>query len=377
MKEINLKEYLDRRDALLMGFLNITEPTSASKPRKKYQKRKKTMKDLLDSLSKTEEMIGYAKKENLTPLVWRLGAHVTWDDPARVTDQFSGNTLEFFESQGRPVVMFEALLPSDMDGENRVHYLMFAEKVNMLPSVEAPRANEHLYQFGMIHILYTDKHGKPFKKPIISTIAYHVAVSDTGSVRALKRCHCKYHTVFSKVRGRREGIWIPANSLWEYPTCYRRDELVPPKDRKRTIEENFCILYNAHARRELGTVITASKGDHRAVFSIPEHEWKRFFSDRIPVYIDGVKKNIFHWVAAHERNYKDKAVVIGTHTRGVRKFEWNGFTVNISLPKTHRGGFNDIPKAPMIFGQSKRKDLRGAMEITDDMADAVYKVSTK
>ena len=67
-----------------------------------------------------------------------------------------------------------------------------------------------------------------------------------------------------------------------------------------------------------------------------------FFKDRDKaVNQNGKTKKIFHIVAAHERSLPDgNKKFVKSHFRGIRKFMWNGYKVNIILNGKHAKSMN-------------------------------------
>lgn len=107
--------------------------------------------------------------------------------------------------------------------------------------------------------------------------------------------------------------------------------------RKQTIEEYATAIFiwvagivdNAGA----DTHVRVSKGNLDALFCIPIERTPYFFKDRqLVVNHNGRRKKIFHIVRAHTRK---SGKLIKTHFRGMRKFEWNGYRITISMPGFH------------------------------------------
>jgi hypothetical protein len=75
--------------------------------------------------------------------------------------------------------------------------------------------------------------------------------------------------------------------------------------------------------------IAVKKDKLAATFAIDANRTPYFFSDREPVYSDtGSKLRIFHAVRVHQR----QGAPVRMHFRGLRRFTWNGYTVNITVP---------------------------------------------
>jgi hypothetical protein len=87
------------------------------------------------------------------------------------------------------------------------------------------------------------------------------------------------------------------------------------------------------------TKIHVRKKRLKAVFSIDVLRTPYFFSDRDPVITNGVKKRIFHIVRAHKRLVGATETYVKTHFRGLRRFVWNGYSVNVTVPGWHHADF--------------------------------------
>lgn len=368
---INLAELLDREYFLKAGIVPFADVKAKRKTRRK---KAETLTDLLSDLDAAYKTISDIPKSETTALsiMRKLGVHVTWLESEAEVD---GSSLEFFDFEGTPTAMAECLFPSDTGrgGDDPCRYVMYAEKVDFMPGVEMTKG-ETMYQFGATHILDRDKNGGLLEEPVVVSTGYHVGVSKSGKVRALRRFHKGYNVARAKVRNGYGGaVYIP-DSRWIYPPAFAYGKDVPANQRKETIETQFKLLYNLHVRRSMGATIFAEKDGIRMCFTVPEGEWKDFFSSRIPVVVDGIKKKIFHWVSAHTRVRRGKSINIGTHTRGVREFHWNGFNVKISLSGKHGRGVHTF-NATNLF-HDKTEPREGFVDVTDDMLERVHSLAT-
>ena len=71
---------------------------------------------------------------------------------------------------------------------------------------------------------------------------------------------------------------------------------------------------------------------------MPQDETKHFFADRDTTVTDasGKKKKIIHHVVQHERiTANGKSSMVREHIRGLNKFDWRGYEVNVIAPKFH------------------------------------------
>jgi len=117
---------------------------------------------------------------------------------------------------------------------------------------------------------------------------------------------------------------------WNYPSWINAVDGVTPDKAK----EYFCCAANWYTNSEGGIRVQAKKDNISAVFNIDMLRTPYFFKDRDDV-IDpetGVKKRIFHIVRTHKRK---TGSFVRSHFRGLRRFSWNGYAVNITVPDLH------------------------------------------
>jgi hypothetical protein len=86
-----------------------------------------------------------------------------------------------------------------------------------------------------------------------------------------------------------------------------------------------------------GFRINCRKGPLMGVFNIEAERSPYFFRARDKqVTESGRTKPIFHAVRPHHRELADgQDIIVKLHYRGLRKFDWNGFSINITVPGRH------------------------------------------
>lgn len=99
----------------------------------------------------------------------------------------------------------------------------------------------------------------------------------------------------------------------------------------------FRLATNLYANAANDVRVRVQKGNVVAVFSIDMLRTPYFFADRdVTLNNRGSKRRIFHIVRVHGRKLKDgKETFVRTHFRGERKFSWNGYNINITIPGLH------------------------------------------
>jgi hypothetical protein len=83
--------------------------------------------------------------------------------------------------------------------------------------------------------------------------------------------------------------------------------------------------------------IAATRDNITAVFSIDIRHTPFFFADREQTFTEsGRRRRIFHITRTHTRTTSGGRVIpVRTHFRGARRFNWNGYRMQISVPHLH------------------------------------------
>ena len=176
----------------------------------------------------------------------------------------------------------------------------------------------------------------------IATVGeYALYVSKDGDIKCLKVLMNEP----VNVRAKRRSSTVPRGRTFRVPN--RKWGIHPfftnwAKDVGMEVEAlligNFIMAVNAFSRQhEEMTKIRVTKDGLVAVFSISILRTPYFFKDR-EVYKtpSGQRKPIFHIVRAHRRDLQTGGeTYVRTHFRGHRKFVWNGYSINITVPGWH------------------------------------------
>lgn len=158
-----------------------------------------------------------------------------------------------------------------------------------------------------------------------------VLVAPDGTLTALKILESRSLS-FPRKNKRRSHAHATRNE-WGFP-----DALVDfAKQHKTTPEkylcERFSIAANEHGKLNSSMIqVRIKKGDLAAIMNVDMERTPYFFKDRQPVFVDGIKKKIFHIVRPHERINGNVSTDVHMHFRGLRKFNWNGYGVAITVP---------------------------------------------
>src|SRR6185436_16011577 len=123
---------------------------------------------------------------------------------------------------------------------------------------------------------------------------------------------------------------------WRYPgwiADVAEDEHGDRRKRsgEQYVAEMMVMAFQTYRESVSKIVVRASRGGNVAAFGIELPRAKYFFADRdAELASDGRRKRIFHSVVEHHRKLADnREVVVKSHFRGARKFDWNGSSVCI------------------------------------------------
>ena len=184
-----------------------------------------------------------------------------------------------------------------------------------------------------------------------------MAVLPDGRVHALKLRQKVTTSVRSKKNtpgqgkknGRPGGHFSLSRTDWVYPKFW---EGVGPVDKadhlefdsKSKMEILFCIgvqLYEAGLLSMAKVVV--KKGNIRAIFGVHVERTPYFFRDRdVTITEGGQKRKIFHVVRTHRRRLTGRTVNVKMHCRGERRFTWNGYRIEVSIPGLHHRDMSDF-----------------------------------
>lgn len=126
------------------------------------------------------------------------------------------------------------------------------------------------------------------------------------------------------------GISIP-HKEWTYGNIADGDPDEPLKDPYEWVSQTAHNIFNFwDAKREMWAVIVKKDG-RRMNFSIPARDTKYYFKDRVKIKTpSGRSKPIVHYVRGFVRENGQRVI---PHLRGLRRFVWNGYQVNVKNPE--------------------------------------------
>lgn len=251
-------------------------------------------------------------------------------------------------------------------------FIYFQKLKNSPPGCEASRVGESLYRIGMLYARTKPDSGEPGemrtwwdKNGILITFVAAIDGAAT-SIRALKERRNEWQNYYGGRGEKRAARSRRIGGAWAYPSRlmkYAEDLSIAPDE---AASRMLRFVANASDQFALSDVlIRAKRGAEGAAFGVCLDRLPYFFEDR-DVSLEGKKKRIFHAVAAHERITADgKTQFVRHHFRGERRFEWNGYKIQITVPGLHHRDLAEADFGVEEFAepQSDRDDLVPAKKL--------------
>lgn len=222
---------------------------------------------------------------------------------------------------------------------------MTFRKYKWFEGLELPKKNETIYMF---NLYYFDPEKKALKGGI-AVLQFILAVSE-GGVRVLRSLHS-------------DGRWrIPI--YCRYLGTTDGTPAVSYEVGKEKIVKMFVYAISLYTYSGDGILTSCfdPKTGIWASFNIPMTRAPYFFRERVRVKSDsGKTAPIFHSVRPHERLIGDKTVNVKFHFRGLRAFDWQGYSVKVSVAGWHHADMRDFAAAAVDAPKGERKK-RGWMD---------------
>jgi len=173
------------------------------------------------------------------------------------------------------------------------------------------------------------------------TDIFHVEVSEDGSVQPLKTLTQEPVRLKMNKHDTRGHYFV--RTRWKYPELLEQHCIEAKISMNEYVSFVLWSAVNMCLASDQGIQVRVGKGKRRITFAIDMLRTPYFFNDRDKVVNEnGQTKRIFHIVRAHERTMAGgEKKVIKSHTKGLRKFTWNGYSVNILLPGKHINSINE------------------------------------
>jgi len=187
---------------------------------------------------------------------------------------------------------------------------------------------------------------------------------DSNNIRVLRRQVTEMIKVRSR-HGRSGFINIPAK-YWTSAAdsrlnwAFGRNDASPEGYLIRCFIEAALMFENA----TLGSMvrIEVKKDNLIATFGVDIKRMSYFFKDRdITLTIKGKRPRIFHIVRPHMRKTKNGEIPVKLTFRGLRKFTWGGYEVNITVPGRDHFSLSEMDIASEQYGEKEKFPRNGMM----------------
>ena len=175
-------------------------------------------------------------------------------------------------------------------------------------------------------------------------VSMYISIGEDGVFKPLKQMSVKKIIVNSKNKKRgQSGRFEIQRATWEYSGLL--DNICEDNNWKSKDEYLHAIGWaaiNSCLGVDGGITVRVKKRNAYLTFAIDMLRTPYFFKDRKKVVNEnGKTKPIFHIVAAHKRKLPNGSEqIVKTHFRGLRRFKWNNYDINIFLGGKHAKPIN-------------------------------------
>ena len=323
------------------------------------------LSDLLDQMDRAFEGMRALKKAD--PIAFRRFQKMSCNVYSKDYTTFAGDDREW-ASQGNQFAIKVNQIPAQgcifvphyWDNEDReLCFPIFIYYNRIKKPINVQQANGVVLEVGICWGRKDD--------PVVAE-TFFVSVNDDCSVQVLKQLVPKNERVQRKVKRKHTQDFSIIRTTWIDPTVLRDLS----EHRKETPEETaysmVWMAINGSLATDSGINVRVSKGTKRLTFAIDMLRTPYFFKDREKVVNEnGNTKKIFHIVAAHKRVVNGVEQIVKSHTRGLRKFIWNGYRVNILLLGKHMNSINGFTSDSINEIDIERESGKKAMYVEDAM----------
>jgi len=206
--------------------------------------------------------------------------------------------------------------------------------------------------------------------PVVAE-TFFVSVNDDCSVQVLKTLVPKHEKVQRKVKRKHTQDFSIIRTTWIEPRVLQDMSEHRSETPEETAYSMVWMAINGSLATDSGINVRVSKGTKRVTFAIDMLRTPYFFKDREKVVNEnGNTKKIFHIVAAHKRVVNGVEQVVKSHTRGLRKFMWNDYAVNILLLGKHVHSINEFTSPAIEEVDAKEQGIK-----TIEAGEAMGKLS--
>lgn len=287
-------------------------------------------------------------------LFGRVGAWIGADAGAAHTD-----TSTAWKTT-KPAFAATAFPPNEAMPDKNFHLkLAYMMKVDTPPPGVERTNHPTVYRVVFYYDDVTDKKLLAFRRGLAES--FYVGVDDDGVAHLLRQANRHMETI----RSRKGAFAVPRMHVGA-----PRMLVELAKDREETpgelAQRFFGWLYNNSIQQSGGIRIAVKKGALACAFSIDMLRTPYFFKDRdVILNENGNRTRIFHIVRTHRRV---DGKLVKTHFRGARRFIWNGYAINITVPDFHHA---DLLRFNATEHDEEREDGMTATEAGQLLSKAI------
>lgn len=231
-----------------------------------------------------------------------------------------------------PRLSFGGMLMPHSDPDQIAPSFIYFRKLKSVPRVET--CSGDCYE---VTVFYDDRGGKSDRWRSLSAhpATFYVSASSDGSVKLLRTLVTMREAIQCNTTSRRHKFELTRRK-WQTPGWVEEIASSKSMTAEHWATWIFRMAFVTYCECIGGLVVRVKRGADIAAFGIDTSTAKSFFADRgmTALATDGRRKRIFHAVVGHQRVIGlERTIEIKSHYRGIRHFDWRGFSIRIVHPK--------------------------------------------
>lgn len=319
-----------RSSVALLPVVESNTPLAIVCAPKERRKTAQFRRDVLEKLAEYQVYIRRLKRcdSEAYKTYRRVGAFILPGDMEAHTDLLEPGIVSRLPSFG---AISMNLRDYDRD-KNVIHakFFYFTKYSNPGPDVERVSGEGAIYR---CVLYYDDANDEKINRFYGNggALQFAIHVSPSGDVRVLRTLRSSQQVIRHRRgegRGRKGANYsVVHHQRWSVPQFDLSEEWMKQAGHAAVAVWTFRLFVNFWVQAATASMVrvTATKGGIVMPFVVPELQIPSFFSDRDKV----AGQRIFHVVRPHKRS-GSKGVRL--HFRGARKFQWNGYDIDITVP---------------------------------------------
>ncbi len=224
--------------------------------------------------------------------------------------------------------------------------------VRLPESVEATKGVP--YQFGVCFELKHDEAGKDMKPKMWWAWCWLVIKPD-GSLRIPHEKRRVTTVIKAAHKGKNKAPRLAVtNTAWCMPSLAVAETGVEQSMHEQYMLSTFRQLLTWWAHREQKWSVGVRRDGHRVTFGIAKEHTASYFADRDTVVnVNGKPKKIVHFVNEHTRV---SGSVVKAHVRGLREFDWRGYSCAVTAPDLKGAIFTNFLLDPLLIDRKDKTE---------------------